>query len=168
MGHSIVIFVTTKLLTYKTFIILPFLIISGLTCRSCMESNTEILEKVNLYLANEFDSKLDSVRFLTIIPEQGCGTCITAAENFYNEFSDRNDMMFVFCNIMSNKILKSKVKINSSNTIFDYDNNFLALMPQNKRIYPCVLVMEDGRAKAIIWQSTKEYAFMTVRNYFNP
>ena len=41
-------------------------------------------------------------------------------------------------------------------------------MPQNKRIYPCVLVMEDGRAKAIIWQSTKEYAFMTVRNYFNP
>lgn len=97
-----------------------------------MESNTEILEKVNLYLANEFDSKLDSVRFLTIIPEQGCGTCITAAENFYNEFSDRNDMMFVFCNIMSNKILKSKVKINSSNTILIMTTTFWLLCRRTK------------------------------------
>lgn len=157
----------TKLLTYKTFIILPFLLIGGFICQSCIESDTEILEKVNLYLKNEFDHKLDSVHFLTIIPEQGCGTCITAAENFYNEFSDRHDMMFVFCNIMSNKILKSKVKINPDNTILDYNNNFLELMPQNKRIYPCLLVINEGKAKAIIWQSTKEHAFMTVRKYFN-
>ena len=95
---NIRIFMLTKLLTYKTFIILPFLLIGGFICQSCIESDTEILEKVNLYLKNEFDHKLDSVHFLTIIPEQGCGTCITAAENFYNEFSDRHDMMFVFCN----------------------------------------------------------------------
>lgn len=132
-----------------------------------MESDTEILEKINLYLKYDFDHKIDSVQFLTIIPEQGCGTCITTAENFYNEFSNRHDMMFVFCNIMSNKIFKNKVKINPSNTILDYDNKFLALMPQNKRIYPCVLVIKEGKAETIIWQSTKEHAFMTVRKHFN-
>ncbi len=76
-------------------------------------------------------------------------------------------MMFVFCNIMSNKILKNKVTINPDNTILDYDNKLLSLLPQNKRIYPCVFVIKDGKASALIWQSKNESAFMTVRKFLN-
>ena len=43
---------------------------------------------MNLYLEENFAKNLDSVKFIVVIPEQGCGTCITQAENFYNEFPD--------------------------------------------------------------------------------
>lgn len=135
---------------------------------SCQNSNYDTLVKINDFIENHFSNDLDSIKFITIIPEQGCGTCITAAENFYNDFSHRNDMVFIFCNIMSNKLLQNRVNINPANTILDYDNNFLNLLPQNKRIYPCILIINCGKVSAIVWQSKKEHAFMTVRKFLTP
>lgn len=134
---------------------------------SCSESDSEVLSNVNLYLEENFAKNLDSVKFIVVIPEQGCGTCITQAENFYNEFSQNDDIVFVFCNIISNKILKHKVNINYDNTVFDYDNEFLSLLPQNKQIYPCVFVMKNGKASALIWQSVRQAAFMEIRKSIN-
>lgn len=150
----------------KLFIIL--ILISGfLLCSSCHERDSEILARVNTYLEDSLANKLDSIKFLIVIPEQGCGTCITQAENFYNEFSQRNDMVFIFCNVLSNKILKHKININYRNTILDKNNEFLSLLPRNKQIYPCVFVIHDRMASALIWQSVKQSAFMAVRKSIN-
>lgn len=149
----------------KHFIII--LVCGILFCCSCSDSDSEVLACVNVYLEENFANELDSIKFIIIIPEQGCGTCITQAENFYNEFSHRSDLLFVFCNVLSNKILKHKVKINESNTIFDYNNEFLSLLPQDKQIYPCVFVIRDKKASALIWQSVKQAAFMAVKKSIN-
>lgn len=143
------------------------ILILGIFFTSCSESDSEVLSNVNLYLEENFAKNLDSVKFIVVIPEQGCGTCITQAENFYNEFSQNDDIVFVFCNVISNKILKHKVNINYDNTVFDYDNEFLSLLPQNKQIYPCVFVMKNGKASALIWQSVRQAAFMEIRKSIN-
>lgn len=152
----------------KDLYIILFVLLCGVPlCTSCQEHDSEILDRVNMYLEDSLTGKLDSVKFIIIIPEQGCGTCITQAENFYNEFSQRNDILFIFCNVLSNKILKHKIDINYKNTILDYNNEFLSLLPQNKRIYPCVFAIQDRRASALIWQSVKQSAFMAVRKSIN-
>jgi hypothetical protein len=147
---------------------LTIAILTAACCSACAFSDADTIKKINCYIDETLpEGRMDSVFFLTVIPEQGCGTCITQAEQFYKDFSSRDDMMFVFCNIMSNKILKNKVTINPDNTILDYDNKLLSLLPQNKRIYPCVFVIKDGKASALIWQSKNESAFMTVRKFLN-
>lgn len=53
----------------------------------------------------------------------------------------------VISNIVSQKMLKSKIKINESNTLLDIDNKIMDCYPSDKKIYPCVLELDNGFIK---------------------
>lgn len=102
---------------------------------------------------------------MIIIPEQGCSGCVSVAEAFYRDYSLRDDIMFVFCNVMSYKMLHSKLNINNENTIVDSSNIYLSMLPRGNRIYPNVIIMKEGKAAALVSQSTKEFGLRSLRHH---
>ena len=93
------------------------------------------------------------LKYIIIIPNQGCGGCITYAEDFYLNNKCRNDMFFVFTNIVSLKVLYLDIKIRTENTLLDINNKFIEILPNDKIIYPIVLFIDNGKVKKIEFQS---------------
>lgn len=110
---------------------------------------------------------LSKLNYIVIIPNEGCGGCITYAEEFYKRNQDRDDILFVFTNIISRKILKQKVSINLKNTYLDLDNAYLRAYPTDQSIYPCILALKSGNVTEIHYQSPKEDGFLLI-NSTNP
>lgn len=110
------------------------------------------------------DLHTDNTSYVVIIPNQGCGGCITAAEYFYKEHKDREELKFIFTNVISIKMLQQKVEINGSNTYLDAENEVLLAYPQNKVIYPCVLELGGNGIENIYYQSPDENGLSIVEN----
>lgn len=105
--------------------------------------------------ANEIfpDIKDGSVVYVVVIPNQGCGGCITRAEEFYNENKYAKNIKYIFTNIVSVKILNNKVDINDDNTFIDLDNNIIKTLPSDAKIYPSVIEYKNGKPVDIYYQS---------------
>lgn len=148
----------------KLFIFIIF--ISLYSC-SDVKSYSESLNKINVFLSeNDGVTQLvKDVKYMIIIPEQGCSGCVSVAEAFYRDYSLRDDIMFVFCNVMSYKMLHSKLNINNENTIVDSSNIYLSMLPRGNRIYPNVIIMKEGKATALVSQSTKEFGLRSLRHH---
>lgn len=144
-----------------------FAIIFTSAISSCIKSPQETLDDINIRLKQDFtESRLDSLSFIVIIPEEGCGGCITIAEDFYNNFSSKDDILFIFTNVLSVKTLLYKITVNDNNTIIDRNNEYISIIPTGKRIYPFILAMRDGQARAMISQSPGGRGFMEVEQYY--
>lgn len=97
-----------------------------------------------------------NIDYVVVIPNQGCGGCISGAEMFYEENKNAHNVLFVFTNIISQKMLKQKVTIETDNTYLDSNNFMLRAYPQGKSIYPCVLTFRDGRIVNMEFQSPED------------
>lgn len=145
-------------------IFMPILIILLVGVSGC-SSKHKTIEKFNNSIFKELPGIYNASQkeFIILIPNQGCGGCITVAENFYKQYQDREQFLFIFTNVISRKMLAFKVQINPGNTLIDTDDNFLKLLPQKERIYPCILYVREGRIEALFYQSPKEAGFEIVK-----
>lgn len=110
---------------------------------SCNNQNV-VIEKFSSSLYEIVsDSALSDTDYIIIIPNQGCGGCITGAEKFYEENKDASNVIFIFTNIISQKILNQKVSITHHNTYIDKTNIVLRAYPKGKSIYPCALTLRN-------------------------
>ena len=80
----------------------------------------------------------------------------TYAEEFYSLNKDKNNMIFVFTNIISMKNLKYKININANTTLLDTKNRYLFAYPKEKQIYPCILKIKNGKIDQIKFQTPTE------------
>lgn len=94
----------------------------------------------------------------------GCGGCITVAEEFYKDFSSCENIRFIFTNILSEKMLNMKLKINKSNTCLDSNNSILKVLPSEAKIYPCIISLKNNKVVKITYQSPNEEGFSII-NY---
>lgn len=107
------------------------------------------------------DIERDSVDYI-IIPNQGCGGCITYAEGFYDDHKFAGNIRYIFTNIVSIKMLKAKLEINKNNTHLDSDNEIIKSLPPNAKIYPSVIVMKYGDPISIYYQSPYEDGLLMI------
>lgn len=129
-------------------------------------SGKELIDGINGFLTDHFDRcRLDSLNYIIIIPNQGCAGCVNVAELFYRDFSERNDILFIFSNIQSVKMLHHKISVNNANTIIDTANVYLNMFQQKEAIYPTAIVMKDGSASAILMQSPRQPGLRVIRNH---
>ncbi|ADQ79705.1 hypothetical protein Palpr_1560 [Paludibacter propionicigenes WB4] len=109
------------------------------------------------------DVDLNNIDYLVIIPSQGCGGCITGAENYYMENRKNRKIKFIFTNIISMKTLKQKINIDPHSVFLDKDNIFLTAYPVEKQIYPVVLKLKNLKITAIYFQSPESDAFGKIK-----
>jgi hypothetical protein len=103
--------------------------------------------------------ELTNTDYVVIIPNQGCGGCITVAEEFYNKHKMAKNMKFIFTNIISQKMLNQKVQIFPDNTFLDTNNIMLKSYPKSKNLYPCILKLKNSAIVDIAYQSPEENGF---------
>ncbi len=132
---------------------------------SSLNSKAEQISEIDDFISIHFEKKLDSLNYIIVIPEQGCSGCITVAEVFYKDFSFRDDILFIFNNIMSVKMLKHRLAIRKDNTIIDTSNVYSSILGKKENIYPTAIVMKDGHASAILSQSPSQSGLRTLRHY---
>ena len=77
-------------------------------------------------------------------------------ENFYNHNQQDNSIRYVFTNVVSLKDLKNKIRIKPDNTIIDVDNKVLKYYERDKKIYPCILKLKNGKITNVYYQSPQE------------
>ena len=129
-----------------------FLFLSGIYSRkSEKDSKIEVLSKSVLHL---IENKGDCFNRVIVIPNAGCNGCITFAESFYKKNYKREDLFFVFTNIISLKLLKLKLNINITkqpNVFVDANNIF---SQYNGAIYPVSILYncEDQEINSIKFQ----------------
>lgn len=141
------------------------LVILALILTSSCLNKTDDKERFTDVIKDMFaQEEIVNVDYVIIIPNHGCSGCITVLEEFYNENNKRNNIIFVFTNIISSKILKQKVEINESNTYLDFENSVLRAYPDSKQIYPCFLEIKGGIVKEIYYQSAEENGLSVVKN----
>jgi thiol-disulfide isomerase/thioredoxin len=127
----------------------------GLIGFSC--NNKNYIGSFDILLRTDFtQNQLKKIDFVIIIPNEGCSGCITYAEEFYSLNKDKNNMIFVFTNIISMKNLKYKININANTTLLDTKNRYLFAYPKEKQIYPCILKIKNGKIDQIKFQTPTE------------
>ena len=105
------------------------------------------------------DNKLNitnDIQYVVIIPNEGCGGCISHMEDFYNRHKNNKSILYIFTNIVSKKILINKIGSPNENTILDYKNEIMNYYPNDKRIYPCILEIYNRKIKEVYYQSPFE------------
>lgn len=142
-----------------------FILIIGAGCND-ENYGKEQMDQINAFLTEHLDGgRLDSLHYVVVIPDQGCAGCVNVAEVFYRDFSKRDDILFVFTNILSVKMLNYKLSINNTNTIIDTTNLYMNMFKQKEKIYPTAVVMKDGLASAILVQSPRQSGLRAIRNH---
>jgi hypothetical protein len=140
----------------NNYLLLLLLVISWTCCKSDKVDKHCFTEALSEYYSN---IELTEVDYIVIIPNQGCGGCITASEEFYNEHKASKNIKFIFTNVISRKILNKKVQISLYNTSIDINNTMLKAYPKGKNIYPCILKLKNGVIVEIAYQSPEENGF---------
>lgn len=133
----------------------------GLIGFFCNKKN--YMESFDFQLRSDFTEKqLEKIDFVIIIPNEGCGGCITYAEEFYSLNKDKNNMIFIFTNIISMKDLKYKIIVNTNTTFLDTENRYLSAYPKDKQIYPCILKIKNGKIYQINFQTPTEESLKSI------
>lgn len=113
---------------YKQIIYLVFINLFLIGCQSPQTKFQQAIATIEYK-----NLKLENIKFIIIIPEAGCAGCISNIEEFYTQNSNNESLFFIFSNIMSQKMLKSKLQINNSNTFLDIENKLMACYPEEKK-----------------------------------
>lgn len=141
---------------YMKWIIIFFV---GILSISCNNEKNKFEKCVKDVLA---DISLSDIDYIVIIPSQGCGGCITYAEDFCKRNQSKNGIFFVFTNIVSLKILKQKIDFHNKNIYFDQTNEFLLAYPPDKKLYPAILKVNAGEVIDVYYQSPDENGFSKI------
>lgn len=153
---------------YLIFIYFIVFIIS-----SCSERNNEMKS-----IIKEFhDRKIkfsENTKYLIILPEVGCGGCISEGTDFIKKnierFNCNNDeLRAAFTSIKSKKLLLRALEIDSfDNYCFEIDEDNKYRINNPKSIYPLILYLNKGKINHIEFQSPDNpNAFNTLESHIN-
>lgn len=120
-------------------IILLFIMLSCNNER--LEMYNELLDVINVK---------DETKYLLILDQSGCSTCLYKADEFYFQNSNRKDVMYLFTGFVSQKHIKLKYKIlnDAPNVYIDIDN---IINKYNLKIdYPALLEVRKGKVQSVI------------------
>jgi hypothetical protein len=134
----------------------------------CGCKGDDLKESYNTFVSSVWsDSELEQIDFIIIIPHQGCSGCITYAEDFYCRYKSNKKIKFIFTHIVSMKNLRNRLKLDMDNAFIDKNNQLLVIGEADKKIYPCILQLGNGKITDIYYQSPYEDGFSIVEKYFN-
>ncbi|CEN54367.1 hypothetical protein [Capnocytophaga canis] len=91
---------------------------------------------------------LNKVHTIYVIPNQGCGGCISEAEEFYTKENHKN-VFFIFTQVSSEKYLRNKIKLSLDNSYVDTNNDFIKITAKEMKIYPYRIVLKNGKIESI-------------------
>lgn len=146
----------------KKILIILFLFI-GISC-----SKQDAEKDFYLKAVENSPIELNGDKTLFIVPGAGCQGCISGAEYFIKENIEYyKDIVFVFTNIQSVKVLRMKLGdqvFNSPNIYLDKNNNFLNIGNKNS-IYPIITHLTDGEITQLKYVSPdSEYSISELLN----
>ncbi len=138
------------------FLLLPVFIVS--CYKSGQSSHFERM------LHKHFESILNKDAVI-IIPNQGCGGCISYAEEFYLKHKNNTRYYFIFTSVTSVKELRYRLEINETNTFID-SLNFVPnyYIDKNATIYPCVLHLANKKIRKITYESPTENSLKSLNH----
>lgn len=121
--------------------------------QSCEKTYDSFLgEKVQTYFSDE----MKELEAIIILPNQGCGGCISEVEYFLIYDSKKyNHVKFILTNIYSKKILYQKLGdsiCHASNVYLDLDNHFVKTTFKEAQ-YPAILYVEEEKIEKIEYQN---------------
>ncbi len=125
---------------------------------------------------NEFDALISASKdqfvgkkYVLLIPNAGCGGCISEAETFVTNYYNASDsLLCIFTNLRSSKQIKLRLGDSiyfHSNIIIDTTNTFYF---EEKSVYPIVIELENGNVVNVVEQSPqKPNTISNLQLYFN-
>ncbi|TGV03442.1 hypothetical protein [Flavivirga rizhaonensis] len=101
----------------------------------------------------------DSIKRVVLLPGLGCHGCIQEGEAFMKQNVTNRNILFILTQIESFKILQNKLEITLEehpNVYIDKKNeiNF----PTDNKVYPCIVMLDNGNVKGHEFQSPKNTA----------
>jgi thioredoxin-related protein len=121
---------------------------------SCQKTDKQ-MAKADALLAEIDPKKLEKGIYL-IIPNAGCGGCISDAENVFSQYNHKKELKAIFTAFTSKKGLKIHLAelFYNQNVIVDDDN--LVSKKQLLTIYPVALWVENGKVTQLKYFSPEE------------
>lgn len=129
----------------KSSLLLILILILTVTISCDKNSYHNVVSKK---LNSQFKDSLKKYEMVVILPGSGCTGCITNAENFFIKNVSNDKIKFILTYYSSRKSLGLKLgkeNIHSSNVFID-DENFFYLESFEERIYPMVIILNNGQA----------------------
>lgn len=132
------------------FMDLKYLSIFLILLCACVSQENDTGYISNLYSERDINFNPD-VEFCVVLPEVGCSGCISSViyhilDNKSSFSNDQKKNLIVFTAINSKKMLKRNMEIESLdelNCILDSNNVFL--LDTDKKIYPIIMTLHDGK-----------------------
>lgn len=125
-----------EIMRNRSFICLLF--IMGILLCNCSTEEKEYAENVVATLRKN-DVNLTEYSHVVVIPNVGCGGCISEAEHFFRENKEQ-DILFVFTKISSVKSLRLRLgdMINQKNVLID-SKSLYASQKEEINVYPVII-----------------------------
>lgn len=112
---------------------------------SCLNTKEGYTDLVVNMLKEEND--ISSYSHIVIIPELGCGGCISEAENFFRENKNEN-IYFIFTKISSMKEIRLRLgkMIEQKNVLID-EQGLYASKKEEMNVYPIIIDIRNPNVK---------------------
>ena len=133
-------------------IILCLFVLSFFSCKP--HSFEQVVKRE---VENYLDTVKISYEYVMLIPNSGCTGCISDAEYFFKEYSDKNEILFIFTHIVSKKNIRirlGKENVRRENVLIDKNDNFY-FEEYQESIYPIVAVIKNKKVVAL-----KDHTFL--------
>lgn len=124
----------------RTFLSMLFLCLI-----SCSSRRYEIV--LSEMIESDFSSKLSTYEYVVVSPRSGCTGCIQESEYLFGNRVNKNDIFFIFTEIVSMKEMRlrlGKEKVNKPNVYLDTDNKY-CLSSYKESAYPIAFKIENGK-----------------------
>ncbi|WP_431434481.1 hypothetical protein ACRASS_06655 [Bacteroides hominis] len=98
-------------------------------------------------IETDFSSELSTYKYVVVSPRSGCTGCIQESEYLFENRVNKNDIFFIFTEIVSTKEMKlrlGKKNVNRQNVYLDTDNKY-CLSNYKESAYPIAFKVENGK-----------------------
>lgn len=113
---------------------------------SCASHQDNLQAFLNKQLRKHYTSIVSDYRYIAIIPRKGCHACTMQADAFFKEHRKDERCLFVFTNLVSEKLLKIEVgyeNFSGKNILIDRENH-LYNPEYTDSEYPLLLIRKEN------------------------
>lgn len=117
------------------YLLFLYIVITACSCSQIKEDYADMVVRK----LEEKNINLTDYSHIAVIPELGCGGCISEAENFFRENREQN-ILFIFTKISSMKEIRLRLgkMIEQKNVLID-NEQFYASKEEEINVYPIII-----------------------------